>query len=364
MIEFINLKSQYQKMQKEILEATDRVFSNASFIGGKDIELLEQNLSNFCGAKYAIACSSGTDALLLSLMALDIKAGDEIITSAFSFYATAEVIALLGATPVFVDINDDDYNINASKIEEKITPKTKAIIPVSLFGQTADLDAINQIAQKYSLIVIEDAAQSFGAMYKNKRSCSLTDLATTSFFPAKPLGCYGDGGAVFTNHESLATKIRSLLNHGQTQRYKHKYIGLNARLDTIQAAILNIKLKYFQNEINTRQDIAQIYTQRLATKTKTPVTKDDRLSVYAQYCVRVSHREKLQEALLKQGVPTAVHYPIALFAQEAFSHLKINKNDYPVTNAVCAEILSLPFSPYLSVEDQNKVITEFSKAIS
>lgn len=363
MIPFINLKAQYVGMKDEIQKEINDVLESAGYIGGPKLTALEKNLAEYTGVKHAIGCSSGTDALILSLMAIDIKPGDEVITSPFTFYASAETIAFLGATPVFVDINEDDYNINPDLIEEKITEKTKAIIPVSLYGQTADLDKINAIAKKHNLVVIEDGAQSFGAEYRGKKSCSMTTLATTSFFPAKPLGGYGDGGAIFTNDDALAEKLRSLLNHGQGERYVHKYIGINGRLDAIQAAVLNVKLKYFPEEIEKRQEIAEIYTERLKEHVITPTIKDERLSVYAQYSIRVKNRAEVQKTLGENDVPTAIHYPIPLYKQDAFKYLNIDASAYPVSEIVAAEIMSLPMSPWLTVEEQNKVINEVVKAV-
>jgi len=248
-INFINLKAQYQQYKTEIDEQIIEVMTSAQFIGGEKLAKLEDGLATYTGAKHAIGCSSGTDALLLSLMALDIGVGDEVITTPFTFIATAEVIALLGATSVFVDIEEDSYNINPKLIEAAITKKTKAIMPVSLYGQCANMDAINKIANRHNLPVIEDACQSFGATNRGTKSCNLSTIGCTSFFPSKPLGAYGDGGAIFTSDDALATKIRMLLNHGQNDRYRHKYIGINGRLDAIQAAVLNVKLKYFQEKI-------------------------------------------------------------------------------------------------------------------
>ena len=363
-IAFTDLRSQYLAMQDEIHKEINDTLASCQFIGGEKITALEKNLAEFSGAGHAIACSSGTDALLLALMALDVGSGDEVIVTAFSFWATAEVVALLGARPVFVDIKDSDYNINENKIKEKITDKTRAIIAVSLYGQTPDFEKINAIAKAHGIKVIEDAAQSFGARFKGRRSCNLTDLAATSFFPSKPLGCYGDGGAVFTSDETLAKKIRSLLNHGQERRYEHKYVGLNARLDTIQAGILNVKLRYLEEELQKRREIAEIYTQRLKDYVITPAINADCESVYAQYSIRVpKRRQDLAQRLKDAGIPTAVHYPGGLYKQAAFDYLGEDPASYPVTEAVSKEILSLPFSAYLSVGDQNKVITEIQRAL-
>jgi UDP-2-acetamido-2-deoxy-ribo-hexuluronate aminotransferase len=356
-INFIDLQTQYQEYKKEIDEQISEVCTSAQFIGGAKLQSFEKNLATFTGSTHAIGCSSGTDALLLSLMALDIKAGDEVITTPFTFIATAEVIAFLGAKAVFVDIDEQTYNIDASKIEPLITSKTKVIMPVSLYGQCADMEAINEIAQKHNLVVIEDACQSFGAEYKGKKSCNLSTIGCTSFFPSKPLGAYGDGGAVFTNDDAIAEKIRMLLNHGQNERYKHKYIGINGRLDAIQAAVLNVKLKYFDKEVSTRQKIGERYSDMLFTcKLITPYIKADRTSVYAQYSIRVKEREKVVKALSDEGIPTAVHYPMPLHLQEAFKELGYKKGDFPISEKISDEILSLPMSPYLSQKQQDFIV--------
>lgn len=347
-IDFANLGKQYQLYKDEIDNAIANVINNSSFIMGEDVGLLESELADFCGAKYCIACSSGTDALQLALMAIDIKPGDEVITTPFTFIATAEMIAHLGAKPVFVDIDEHTYNMDVSKIENAITSKTKAIIPVSLYGQCADMDEINALASKYKLVVIEDGAQSFGADYKDKKSCNLSDIGCTSFFPAKPLGCFGDGGAVFTNDERLASKIKSLRVHGQTKRYHHKYIGIGGRLDTIQAAVLRVKLKDYTAEIKRRQKVAHSYNEALSSKEVVlPSVKHDRDSVWAQYSIRVPNRDALQERLKNAGVPTAIHYPLPLHLQECFSYLGYKNGDFPIAEMVSKEIMSLPMNGFL-----------------
>jgi len=353
-INFIDLQGQYQKYKEEIDREVHEVLDTSMYIGGK-VGVLEKNLADFTGAKHAIACSSGTDALLLALMALDIKAGDEVITTPFTFIATAEMIAFVGATPVFVDINEQTYNIDTSKIEEKITSKTKAIMPVSLFGQIADMDAINEIARKHNIKVIEDAAQSFGAEYKGKKSCNLSDIGTTSFFPAKPLGCYGDGGAIFTNDDELAEKMRILLNHGQTKRYVHSHIGLNGRLDAIQAGVLNVKLKYYKEELDKRQEIAKKYNESLVNVV-TPFVDNCNLSVWAQYSIRVNDRAKVLEQCQEKGVPTGVYYPIPLHLQEVFKYLDHKEGDFPITEKISKDIMALPMSAFLTDEEQNYII--------
>lgn len=341
-INFIDLQAQYKEYKKEIDSEVLEVMSLAQFIGGEKLNLFEKNLAAYTGSKHAIGCSSGTDALLLSLMALDISAGDEVITSPFTFISTAEVIALLGAKPVFVDIDEESYNIDPSKIEDAITERTKAIMPVSLYGQCADMEAINDIAKKHNLSVIEDACQSFGATYNNKKSCNLSTIGCTSFFPSKPLGAYGDGGAIFTNDDELAEKMRMLLNHGQNERYKHKYIGINGRLDAIQAAVLNVKLKHFNKEVRLRDEIGSRYSDLLEdSDVITPKIAPNATSVYAQYSIRVKDREAMIEKLNKKEIPTAVHYPVPLHMQEAFKYLDYKEGDFPVSELVSKQIMSL-----------------------
>jgi UDP-2-acetamido-2-deoxy-ribo-hexuluronate aminotransferase len=357
-IPFIDLKTQYETYKEEINEAVLSQLESTQFILGEQVKALEENLSNFIGSKHAIACSSGTDALLLSLMALDIKKGDEVITTPFTFIATAEVIAFLGATPVFVDINEDDYNIDFTLIEEKISSKTKAIMPVSLYGQPANMSEINKIASKYNIAVIEDACQSFGAEFEGKKSCNLSTIGCTSFFPSKPLGCYGDGGAVFCNDEKLAKKMRVLLNHGQEERYKHKLIGINGRLDAIQAAILNVKMKYFEDEVAKREIIGKRYSKLLQNiaEIKTPFVHSNRTSVYAQYSILCENREDLVKKLNQKGIPTAIHYPIPLHLQEVFDYLGYKNGDFPISESVSKKIMSLPMSPFLSEDKQDFIV--------
>ncbi len=356
-INFIDLKAQYREYENEIDAAIKDVCVNAQFIGGSKHQEFERNLSSYVGVKHAIGCSSGTDALLLSLMALDIKEGDEVITTPFTFIATAEVISFLGAKPVFVDIDEKSYNIDADRVEAVITDKTRAIMPVSLYGQCADMSKINEIASKHNITVVEDACQSFGATQKGKRSCGLSDIGCTSFFPSKPLGGYGDGGAIFTDSDETAAKIRMLLNHGQNERYKHKYIGINGRLDAIQAAVLGVKLKYFDNEVKKREEIGRRYSEMLAdADVITPFIEENNSSVYAQYSIRVKDREKMVEKLSQAGVPTAVHYPMPLHLQEAFAGLGYKKGDFPICERVSEEIMSLPMSPYLRKDEQDLIV--------
>ncbi|MFX4231571.1 DegT/DnrJ/EryC1/StrS family aminotransferase [Aliarcobacter butzleri] len=357
-IDFANLQYQHNLYKEEIEEAIVKVARNCNFIMGNEVSELEKNLEEFTSAKHAITCSNGTDALLLAMMALDIKPGDEVITTPFTFIATAEMIAFLGAIPVFVDIDEKTYNINPDLIEEKITSKTKAVIPVSLYGQPADMDKINQIAKKHNLKVIIDGAQSFGSTYDGIRDSSLGDISTTSFFPAKPLGCYGDGGAVFTNDEKLATKIKSLRLHGQSKRYHHQYIGMGGRLDTMQAAVLNVKLKYYPKDLTLRQEVASKYTKALENKSNLilPYIDKKSTSAWAQYSVRVKNRDELQEKLKVAGIPTAVHYPMPLHLQECFKYLGYKKGDFPISEVVSDEIMSLPMNPYVTDEEIEYIV--------
>lgn len=362
-IDFANLNKAYQEHKENIDIAMNSVISQSSFIMGREVAELEIALQNYTGSKHAISCSSGTDALLLAIMALDIKPGDEIITTPFTFIATAEAIAFMGAIPVFVDIDEATYNIDFNQIEKKVTNKTKAIIPVSLYGQIADMDEINQLAEKHNLAVIEDAAQSFGATYKKKQSCNLSTIGCTSFFPAKPLGCFGDGGALFTNNDQLAEKIKSMRVHGQTHRYIHKYIGIGGRLDTLQAAVLLEKLKHYNNDIKRRQDVAKQYTQILKDITITPFLKKENTSVWAQYSICVQNRNVLQQQLKDLGIPTAVHYPKPLHLQECFDYLGYKKGDFPISEKISNEIMSLPMNPYLTSQEINYITTGIKSLI-
>ncbi len=359
---FIDLKTQYELYKSEINREILGVLESTQFILGPQVTKLEENLANFTGSKHVISCSSGTDALLIALMALDIKAGDEVITTPFTFIATAEVIALVGAKAVFVDIDEETYNINPSLIEEAITEKTKAIIPVSLYGQCSNMDEINEIAKKHNLYVVEDGCQSLGATYKNRKSCNLSDIGCTSFFPSKPLGCYGDGGAIFTNDDLLAKKLRTISNHGQEERYKHKYIGINGRLDALQAVILNVKMKYFSDEIKAREEIGARYNRLLENSAVTPpkILKD-RTSVFAQYSILSKNRTELISKLNQAGIPVAVHYPISLHQQEAFAPLGYKDGDFPVSEKISKEIMSLPMSPFLTKEQQDLVVNSIKE---
>lgn len=357
--QLIDLGRQYQEMKLDIDDRIRHVIGSSSFIMGKEVEELEQALKAFVGTKYALGCSSGTDALLLALMAYEVQPGDEIVTTPFTFISTSEVIALLKARPVFVDIDPVTYNIDVKKITKAITTKTKGIIPVDLYGQCADYDPIYAIAKDHGLFVVEDAAQSFGAEYKGRKACALADVGCTSFFPAKPLGCYGDGGMVFTDNEMLFDAMRSLRLHGKGKdKYDNIRIGLNARLDTLQAGILLAKFKHYPKEICLRQRIASYYTRHLDPLATTPQVLPQNLSVFAQYSIQVDRRDELISFLKNAGIPTAVHYPKPLHLQTAFAGLKYRKGDFPVTEKVAHHILSLPMHPYLTQDEQDFIISK------
>ena len=349
-IDFANLQLQYQAYKKEIDINIQNVLNKSNYILGEEVNILEKELENFTSAKHAITCSSGTDALLLALMAIDIQPGDEVITTPFTWISTGEMIAILKAKPVFVDIEPDTYNMDANLVEAAITNKTKAIMPVSLYGQPADIDVIQSIADKNNLKVIIDGAQSFGSTYNNITDSNLGDISITSFFPSKPLGCYGDGGAVFTSNNEYAEKIKMLRVHGQIKRYHHKYIGIGGRLDTIQAAVLLAKLPYFKEELLNRQNVADKYTKALSDKFKTPIVRLNRSSAWAQYTLRVESRDILQSKLKEKGIPTAVFYPIPLHLQECLKYLNNKTNQFPISEKASEEVMSIPMNPFLTNE--------------
>ena len=346
-IDFANLQLQYRKYKDDIDANIQAVLNKSNFIMGEEVYELEHALEEFTGVKYAITCSSGTDALLLAMMALDIKPGDEIITTPFTFVATIETIARLYAKPVFVDIESDTFNIDATMIEASITTRTKAIMPVSLYGQPADMDTIQSIADKHNLKVIIDGAQSFGATYNGRMDSCLGDISTTRFFPSKPLGCYGDGGAVFTNHDEYAEKIKMLRVHGQNRRYLHKYIGIGGRLDTIQAAILLAKLPYYKLELSNRNIVAKNYTNALSAIVRTPIIKKGRSSAWAQYTIRDKNRDLLQKKLAEHEIPVAIHYPSPLHLQECYKYLGYSVGDYLKAENASKEVLNLPMNSFL-----------------
>ncbi len=364
-IEFIDLKAQYRALKSDIDARIHKVLDHGQYIMGPEVVELEQKLAAYTGSKHCITCSSGTEALLMSMMALGIGPGDEVITTPFTFAATAEMIVLAGATPVFVDIERDTCLIDVSKIEAKITPRTKAIMPVSLYGQVCDMDAINALAARHGNIpVIEDAAQSFGASYSGdtgvkRKSCNLSTIGCTSFFPSKPLGCYGDGGAIFTNDDALAKAMREIRVHGQERRYYHTRVGVGGRMDTIQCAVVLAKLERFDWEIERRLELGDAY-RKLITEAGLPVqlitVRPDRDCVWAQFTVIVENREALQKHLQAQGVPTAVHYPISLNRQPAY------RNDESAAETVNSHwagerVMSLPLSPDLDLVTQRRVVS-------
>jgi UDP-2-acetamido-2-deoxy-ribo-hexuluronate aminotransferase len=359
-IPFIDLAKQQQRILPDLEKRMAAVLKHGQYILGPEITELEGKLAAYAGTKHCITVSSGTDALLIALMAIGIKPGDEVITTPFTFIATGEVIALLGAKPVFVDIDSRTYNLDPAKIEAAITSRTRAIMPVSLYGQCAEFDAINAIAAKHSLTVIEDACQSFGASYKGRKSCALSDIACTSFFPSKPLGCYGDGGACFTDDDALALKMRQVMNHGQDRRYHHPMIGLNGRFDTLQAAVLLAKLAIFEEEVSLRSEIGTRYSRLFAAASKgkiiTPFIESYNTSVYAQYTIQVENRDSLQQTLQAQGVPTAVHYPVPLNLQPAFAALDKPAGSFPVAESVAQKVMSLPMHPYLAEADMERIV--------
>jgi UDP-2-acetamido-2-deoxy-ribo-hexuluronate aminotransferase len=357
-IDFANLQYQYQRYKEEIDEAIHKVLDNSNYIMGNEVAEFEKALEEFTGVNHAMSCSSGTDALLLAMMALDIQPNDEIITTPFTFIATAETIAFLKATPVFVDIDEKTYNIDVAQIEAKITPKTKAIMPVSLYGQPANMERIQAIAKRHHLKVIIDGAQSFGSTFDGVMDSNLGDIATTSFFPAKPLGCFGDGGAVFTNDEALASKIKSLRVHGQSKRYHHQYIGMGGRMDTLQCAITHVKLKHYEKDLALRQEVANRYSEALKEKDVILPFVDERATcAFAQYSIRVNNRDEVQKRLKERGIPTAVHYPMPLHLQECFGYLGYKQGDFPIAEKVSKEIMSLPMNPYVSDDEIRAIAT-------
>jgi UDP-2-acetamido-2-deoxy-ribo-hexuluronate aminotransferase len=362
-MEFIDLKSQYQRLKPQIDAGIQRVLDHGQYILGPEVAELEEKLVVYTGAKYCITVANGTDALQIALMALGVGPGDEVITPGFTYIATAETVALLRAKPVYVDIDPRTYNLDPAVLEAAITPRTKAIIPVSLYGQCADFDAINAIAVRHSIPVIEDAAQSFGARYKGRKSCNLSTVACASFFPTKPLGCYGDGGAIFTSDDELAKAMRQIARHGQERRYHHVRVGVNSRLDTLQAAVLLPKLAILDEELSLRQEVAARYTWMLneAGIKATPHVEAHNVSAWAQYTVRLPGRDAVQGALAKAGVPTAVHYPIPLNKQPAVADAS---RLLPVGDQISQFVMSLPMHPSLGQSDQKKIVAALQAAIA
>jgi len=362
-MQFIDLAAQQARIKDKIDANIQKVLAHGKYISGPEVTELEEKLAAFTGAKYCITCANGTDALQIAQMALGIGPGDEVITPGFTYIATAETVALLHAKPVYVDIDPRTYNLDPTKLEAAITPRTKAIIPVSLYGQCADFDLINAIAEKHGIPVIEDGAQSFGASYKGKKSCNLSTIATTSFFPSKPLGGYGDGGAMFTNDDELAKVLRQIASHGQERRYHHIRIGVNSRLDTLQAAILLPKLELLDEEIQLRNQVAENYTRLLndAGIDTTPFVSEHNTSAWAQYTIRVANREAVQARLKEAGIPTAVYYPIPLNKQVAVAD---EDAILSVGDQMAKRVISLPMYPYLSTTDGESVVQQLITAMS
>lgn len=363
---FIDLKTQYQRLREPINARIQAVLEHGQYVLGAENLELEKRLAQYVGAKHCIGAASGTDTLLIALMALGIGPGDEVITSPFTFIATGEMIALAGATPIFVDIDARTYNIDPALLEAAITPRTKAIMPVSLYGQCPDFAAINAVAQRHRLPVIEDAAQSFGALYQGRRSAGLSLIGSTSFFPSKPLGCYGDGGALFTDDDALAKVMREIRVHGQDRRYHHPRLGINGRLDTLQAAILLAKLDIFDDEVAARERIAARYAALLqdafhgvsdpARRVSPPYLAPGCTSVYAQYTVEVSDRPRIEAGMQAKGIPTAVHYPVPLHLQPVFAGARLPPGGLPVSERAAQRVISLPMHPYLTEEQQVRIV--------
>jgi len=364
-MDFIDLKSQYAALRDNINARIQKVLDHGQYILGPEVKEMEAALVAYTGAKHCISVASGTEALLICLMAMDLRPGDEVITSPFTFAATAEMIVLAGGVPVFVDIEPDTVNLDASLIEAAITPRTKAIMPVSLYGQVADMAAINAIAARHGLVVIEDAAQSFGASYKSNKSCNTSTFGCTSFFPSKPLGCYGDGGAIFTSDDKLAQACREIRVHGQSQRYTHTRLGVGGRMDTLQCAVVLGKLDRFEWEIRRRLELGDAYRAKLQAavpKLQLLAVRDDRDCVWAQYTVFVDDREAVQARLKAAGVPTAVHYPRPLHHQPAYAHFG-KAEDCPHSIAAAQRVMSLPMSADLTEAQQDQVVAALAAAL-
>lgn len=364
-IELVDLKKQYASIQEDMDQAIRSVVESGRFIGGPEVERLEAEMSRYLGVQYAVGCASGTDALQLALMALKIGLGDEVVTTPFTFVATAEAITLLGARPVFVDIDPRTYCIDPAGIEGVLTEKTKAIIPVHLYGQAADWDPIEAIARTHSLALIEDGAQAIGAEYKGRKACSLGDVGCLSFFPSKNLGAYGDGGMVTTNDPALAETLRMMRAHGSRVKYQHKILGVNSRLDALQAAVLRVKLPHIDHWNERRRQHAALYNELLADlDVMTPFCAPGNVHVYHQYSIRVRDRDTLQTQLKAAGVPTAVHYPIPLHLQEAFQYLGYEEGDFPVSEQVAREIISLPMYPELEEDDIRYIVVRIRETLT
>lgn len=360
-MEFIDLRAQYLTLRESIDRRIQTVLDHGQYIMGPEVAELESHLAQYTGARHCITVASGTEALVISLMALGIQPGDEVITTPFSFIATAEAIVLLGATPVFVDIDRATCNLAPGLIEAALTPRTRAILPVSLFGQPPDMDEINAIAARHGLVVVEDAAQSFGASYRGKKSCNLSTVGCTSFFPSKPLGCYGDGGAIFTSDDTLAAAMREIRVHGQSRRYVHTRIGVGGRMDTLQCAIVLAKLECFEWELEQRALVAAHYDALLSGRIGLVGRMPGRTSVHAQYTAVVEERERIQAALHAAGIPTAVHYPVPIHMQPAYAHWS-TPDCCPVAREMAAKVISLPMGPYLPLPCAHTVAATLLRA--
>lgn len=372
-MDFIDLKSQYRRLREPINARIQKVLDHGQYVLGAEVAELEQRLADYVGVAHCVSASSGTDTLLMALLAYGIGRGDEVITSPFTFIATGEMIALAGATPVYVDIDPRTYNIDPAQIEQAITPRTKAIMPVSLYGQCADMDAIGAIARRHQLVVIEDGAQSFGATYHGRRSGALSEVGSTSFFPSKPLGAYGDGGALFTDDGELAKLMREIRVHGQERRYHHPRLGINGRLDTLQAAVLLAKLDIFEEEVQARARIGARYGELIeaafaqesepARCVGVPSLAPGCTSVYAQYTVELAERSKVEQGLKARGIPTAVHYPVPLHLQPVFFDPARGAGSFPLAEAASARVMSLPMHPYLSEAQQEQIVQALHEAV-
>ncbi|MDC0307430.1 DegT/DnrJ/EryC1/StrS family aminotransferase [bacterium] len=362
-MEFIDLKKQYNLYKRDISNAVFQVFEHGRYINGPEVKQLEDTLSVFCGVKHCIGIGSGTHSLEIALRALGIGAGDEVITVPFTWISTAEVISLVGAKPVFVDINPNTYNLDHSLIKAALSSKTKAIMPVSLFGQIPEMEKISQIASEANIPIIEDGAQSFGATRYGVRSCGITTVGSTSFFPAKPFGCYGDGGALFTNDDNLADEIRAIRSHGGLKRHHHTVIGTNGRLDTIQAATLLAKFPYFENEIKERQKIGREYTERLSECCTVPLIAKGNTHVYAQYTLKIKNRKKFIEKLNSKDIPTAIYYPKCLHLQPVFRNLGYKVGNFPEAEKAANEVVSIPMHPFLEEKEINKIVESIKNSV-
>jgi len=361
-MEFIDLKSQYQASRELINRRIQAVLDHGQYIMGPEVAELEERLAAYTGARHCVTVASGTEALLIALMALGIRPGDEIVTTPFTFIATAEVIVLLGAVPVFVDVDARTGNLDPALLETRIGPRTRAIVPVSLYGQPADMDEINAIAARHGLHVIEDGAQSFGADYRGRKSGNLSTIGCTSFFPSKPLGCYGDGGALFTSDDNLARAMREIRVHGQSRRYVHTRIGVGGRMDTLQCAVVLAKLERFDWELERRNQVAALYDALLSGRITIVERARDRSNVFAQYTVMVDERERIQAALHAARIPTAIHYPVPVHLQPAYAHLGV-PGLCPIAERLAEHVMSLPMGPYMTGADVQQVAAALLKAI-